>query len=339
MAAAEAVILHTLPVATQMAKFQSRYKRFFVDTICDGTLVTAHCPNTGSMAGLLDWPGKVDCLISANDNPKRKLKYSLHAMMSAAPFDSAPVEPVMVGVHSAVANQLATAALAAGALDAVFGGATLHSSEQFLDTFNPMLSDDDSLAVGPARKKRARSPSAAAPRTRVDLILRRPDGSAIAVEVKSISMTDYLAHEPHSSERDIADVLPVHYSRTALFPDSVSVRAQRHVLELTEVQQKHGSAKKRAPAAAVPFATRAAANCLTCCAAILLVIQRADATGFAPCDRVDSAYGDLLREAVAAGVGAAAMVVDVTNDGQFVFKGVVPVFATHSDAVGALPSR
>ena len=31
-----------------------RYKRFFADVQLDNKLVTAHCPNTGSMLGLLD---------------------------------------------------------------------------------------------------------------------------------------------------------------------------------------------------------------------------------------------------------------------------------------------
>jgi sugar fermentation stimulation protein A len=33
--------------------FVKRYKRFFVDVIIDKKIVTAHCPNTGSMQGLL----------------------------------------------------------------------------------------------------------------------------------------------------------------------------------------------------------------------------------------------------------------------------------------------
>jgi sugar fermentation stimulation protein A len=38
-------------------------------------IVTAHCPNTGSMKGLLDEGNEV--FISKNDDPKRKLKYTL----------------------------------------------------------------------------------------------------------------------------------------------------------------------------------------------------------------------------------------------------------------------
>ena len=34
-------------------KLIKRYKRFFTDVNVDGVKVTAHCPNTGSMKGLL----------------------------------------------------------------------------------------------------------------------------------------------------------------------------------------------------------------------------------------------------------------------------------------------
>ena len=52
-----------------------RYKRFFVDVKVDNQILTAHCPNTGSMYGLLKKGNKV--WISKSDNPKRKLKYTL----------------------------------------------------------------------------------------------------------------------------------------------------------------------------------------------------------------------------------------------------------------------
>ena len=34
-------------------QFIKRYKRFFVDVKINGKIITAHCPNTGSMYGLL----------------------------------------------------------------------------------------------------------------------------------------------------------------------------------------------------------------------------------------------------------------------------------------------
>ena len=55
--------------------FIKRYKRFFVDVKINNKIITAHCPNTGSMYGLLKKGNKV--WISKSDNPNRKLKYTL----------------------------------------------------------------------------------------------------------------------------------------------------------------------------------------------------------------------------------------------------------------------
>ena len=55
--------------------FIKRYKRFFVDVQAENKLITAHCPNTGSMKGLLKEGNKV--WLSKSNNPDRKLKYTL----------------------------------------------------------------------------------------------------------------------------------------------------------------------------------------------------------------------------------------------------------------------
>ena len=55
--------------------FVKRYKRFFVDIKINNKIITAHCPNTGSMYGLLKKGNKV--WISKSNNPSRKLKYTL----------------------------------------------------------------------------------------------------------------------------------------------------------------------------------------------------------------------------------------------------------------------
>ena len=52
-----------------------RYKRFFADIKIDNQIIQAHCPNTGSMHGLLKKGNKV--WISKSNNPNRKLKYTL----------------------------------------------------------------------------------------------------------------------------------------------------------------------------------------------------------------------------------------------------------------------
>jgi sugar fermentation stimulation protein A len=55
--------------------FIKRYKRFFVDVKIKKETVVAHCPNTGSMLGLLKEGNKV--WLTKSNNPKRKLKYTL----------------------------------------------------------------------------------------------------------------------------------------------------------------------------------------------------------------------------------------------------------------------
>ena len=56
-------------------RFIKRYKRFFVDVKIKDKIITAHCPNTGSMYGLLKKGNKV--WVTKSDNPNRKLKYTL----------------------------------------------------------------------------------------------------------------------------------------------------------------------------------------------------------------------------------------------------------------------
>ena len=77
-------------------KLIKRYKRFFVDIKLDKEVVIAHCPNTGSMKGLLSEGNEV--FISKNDNPKRKLKYTLEIIK---------IKKRLVGVNTHFANKIA----------------------------------------------------------------------------------------------------------------------------------------------------------------------------------------------------------------------------------------
>ncbi len=57
------------------AKLLKRYKRFLADVqFNDGSIVTVHCPNTGSMKNCL--VENSDCWLSSSDNPKRKYRYT-----------------------------------------------------------------------------------------------------------------------------------------------------------------------------------------------------------------------------------------------------------------------
>ena len=72
-----------------------RYKRFFVDIKTSKGVVTAHCPNTGSMKGLLNKGNKV--WLSESSNKKRKLKYTLQII---------EVNGSKVGINTHLTNKI-----------------------------------------------------------------------------------------------------------------------------------------------------------------------------------------------------------------------------------------
>ena len=76
-------------------KLIKRYKRFFTDVKLNKEIVTAHCPNTGSMKGLLDEGN--DVYLLKNDDPKRKLKFSLEIIKARSN---------LVGVNTHMANKI-----------------------------------------------------------------------------------------------------------------------------------------------------------------------------------------------------------------------------------------
>ena len=76
-------------------KLIKRYKRFFADIKLDKEIVTAHCPNTGSMKGLIDEGN--DVFVLPNNNPKRKLKFGLEIIKT---------RNNLVGVNTHMANRI-----------------------------------------------------------------------------------------------------------------------------------------------------------------------------------------------------------------------------------------
>lgn len=63
----------------QAATLLSRYKRFLADLrLSDGSLITAHCPNTGSMRNCV--APESPCFISTSTNPARKYAHTLEVV-------------------------------------------------------------------------------------------------------------------------------------------------------------------------------------------------------------------------------------------------------------------
>lgn len=86
--------------------FKKRYKRFFADVELDnGEIVVSHCPNTGSMKGLLDFD---NAYISHVDDPKRKLKYTLQFIEKGN---------VRVGVNTHLTNHVAIEGVKEGLIE------------------------------------------------------------------------------------------------------------------------------------------------------------------------------------------------------------------------------
>jgi sugar fermentation stimulation protein A len=83
-----------------------RYKRFLADVLLhDGSVVTAHCPNSGKLLGM---PADVPVLLSDHGiGGTRKLRYTFEAFLDGTTW---------VGVNTHDANRLVEKFIAAGAL-------------------------------------------------------------------------------------------------------------------------------------------------------------------------------------------------------------------------------
>ena len=93
-----------------------RYKRFLADVrLQSGAEVTAHCANTGPMAGVLHPGGRVR--LRHDPSPQRKLAYT----WEQAEVPAAAGGSCWVGVNTALPNRLLRATIEAGCLEAWLG--------------------------------------------------------------------------------------------------------------------------------------------------------------------------------------------------------------------------
>ncbi len=88
-----------------------RYKRFLAEIRKDsGEIITAHCPNSGSMAGCSQ-PGRT-VYFSESDNRKRKLRYT---------WELIEMPTSLVGVNTLVPNRLVRQAAEKGVIPELSG--------------------------------------------------------------------------------------------------------------------------------------------------------------------------------------------------------------------------
>jgi sugar fermentation stimulation protein A len=128
-----------------------RYKRFLADVQLPGEVITAACPNTGSMLGCADPGSRV--WLSESDKPSRKYRHTWEIV------ELAGARPVMIGINTGLPNALVEEAIAAGAIPELAGYRTLRRE------------------VGYGEE-----------RSRVDILLESPRRKSCYVEVKSVTL-------------------------------------------------------------------------------------------------------------------------------------------------------
>jgi len=110
-----------LPTPLYVGKLIQRYKRFLADVqLEDGTVVTAHCPNSGSMKSCSD-PGS-PVLLSRSDNPKRKLKYTWELVFT---------NNTWVGINTHYPNHLVKEAIENGVITELQGYIEIQSEVRY----------------------------------------------------------------------------------------------------------------------------------------------------------------------------------------------------------------
>jgi sugar fermentation stimulation protein A len=98
-----------------------RYKRFMADVkLRNNHVVTAHCPNSGSMKACCE-PGRT-VYLTRHNKPSRRLKYT---------WEMIHMETSLVGVNTIVPNRLTKAAVLAGDIPELSGYETVRSEVKY----------------------------------------------------------------------------------------------------------------------------------------------------------------------------------------------------------------
>lgn len=133
---------------------QRRYQRFLAEvTLADGHSVTAHCPNTGSMATC--WAPGAPVQLSYSESPTRKLPWTLERIDMGGGW---------IGVHTGRPNPVLAEGIAAGLIPSLGGYRQLRPEAPF-------------HAQG-------------LPSGRLDLHLTEGNGPDAWVEIKNVTLLD-----------------------------------------------------------------------------------------------------------------------------------------------------
>ena len=205
-----------------------RYKRFFVDIKYKNKIITAHCPNSGSMMGLLDKHNKV--WFSKSDNINRKLKYTLEII---------EVNKKKIGVNTHFTNKIILESLC---------NKKINELRKF-DYIKPEVKFGAN--------------------TRFDFLLKNNNKKCF-LEVKNVTL---------SRKEKIAE-----------FPDAVTSRGTKHLMELIKARRKG-------------FVTY-----------ILYLIQREDCDFFRIADDIDKEYKIAFIKALKNGINVICYDCKINNE-------------------------
>lgn len=99
-----------------------RYKRFLADVqLADGSIITAHTPNTGSMLGCAEPGSRV--WLRETDNPKRKYPYAWELVENLA--------GVMIGINTGLVNRVVSEAITGGVVAELQGYDSLRQEVRY----------------------------------------------------------------------------------------------------------------------------------------------------------------------------------------------------------------
>ncbi|MCB0282671.1 MAG: DNA/RNA nuclease SfsA [Calditrichae bacterium] len=106
---------------TEKVKIIKRYKRFLADVErSDGSILTVHCPNSGSMKTCVErgW----EALISDSMNEKRKLRYTLEMTHNGKCW---------IGINTMIPNKLAKEAIEQGHIEELTGYNKIQTEQKY----------------------------------------------------------------------------------------------------------------------------------------------------------------------------------------------------------------